>query len=1239
MIPSLNGRAFVRGGPSPAEAKNASEWGMAKAFCSVVIAVLTCSPCMAPGIAFASRGHVFGKNFSSSGVLPGQLDKPGGMAVNVGSSESDPDSGLVYVADEGNRRVEVFTGTGAYAGEFDGSGQFETNGKVETGTPTPGGQFLQPRGVAVDNYCFVNKLTEPACRAADPSAGDVYVLDNGRSLIDKFTANGEYIGQITTTPEGPFEELRGVAVNQQGKLVLYDLTSSRLGVVYYTNEKENSFLKRVKSITPENGFVAAGLAVNSLGDDYLRVTDEGVVEINENGLKINLKVEGEAGGEAGEWGLATEIGTDDVYIDNRVSSVERFNRSAKLIEKFGHEGAGGIVEAGGLAVNSRTGQVYVADVASSTIGEFPLEPPSAPAVASATVSDIASSSATFGSIINPHGEPTTYQFEYGVCETRSACATSSYPNSVPASEQPLPGDFEEHAVNQHVQGLSPGTIYHVRVMGENKLGGKTSAEVIFETQSAIASTEKIDNRTWELVSPPDKNGARLLPIAEVGLAQASTSGDAMTYIANAPTEKRPSGNSNLTQVISRRQGSGWVSRDLTIPHSAATGFSLEGQEVRFFTPDLSVSVLQPFGSYAPNLAADSSEQTAYLRSSFSGSGFCESDCFTPLVTAQNVFEGVQFGNEEGVCPPKTICGPLFLDATPDAKHVVVESEPSLIEDQTVKDGLYEWSAEGLSLINYLPNGEPSHCVSKTAPCGKNPHIPVVGNTADILRHAVSNDGNRVIWSELGGHLYLRDTALKQTVQLDAVQGGSGLGTEVPEFELASEDGSSVLFTDEQRLTADSGGGTFARDLYRCDIAEEGGQLKCDLTDLTPIQSGESMRVQGAVIDATRDLSTVYFVADGVMPGSNGVAGNCLHETAEERCNLYRWHEGIVSQVADLSGADAPDWAHSGGLELNNLTSSASPDGEWLAFMSQLPLTGYDNRDAASGRPDEEVYLFDAAAGSGEAALRCASCDPSGARPKGAEYKTIETENGGVAGGDRVWGENQWLAAEIPGWTPYRVGTALYHSRFLSNSGRLFFNSSDALVSQDVNGNTEDVYEVEPASVGDCQRTSSLYVSGMAVCLGLISVGTSSDDSAFLDASEGGGDVFFLTTAKLSGADSDASLDVYDAHECAAGAGGCEAAASVQLEPCVEADTCRGAATPPLVAGALASQSASGSGNLLPPSGGTSKAGSQTKPTKKQQLTKALSACKKLKKKTRRKTCEATARRRFGPKAKKKKARK
>ena len=51
------------------------------------------------------------------------------------------------------------------------------------------------------------------------------------------------------------------------------------------------------------------------------------------------------------------------------------------------------------------------------------------------------------------------------------------------------------------------------------------------------------------------------------------------------------------------------------------------------------------------------------------------------------------------------------------------------------------------------------------------------------------------------------------------------------------------------------------------------------------------------------------------------------------------------------------------------------------------------------------------------------------------------------------------------------------------------------------------------------------------CIGLISSGTSSQESAFLDASENGDDVFFLTAAQLVPADTDDAYDIYDAHVC------------------------------------------------------------------------------------------------------------
>jgi len=232
-------------------------------------------------------------------------------------------------------------------------------------------------------------------------------------------------------------------------------------------------------------------------------------------------------------------------------------------------------------------------------------------------------------------------------------------------------------------------------------------------------------------------------------------------------------------------------------------------------------------------------------------------------------------------------------------------------------------------------------------------------------------------------------------------------------------------------------------------------------------------------------------------------------------------------------------------------------------MSQRPLSGYDNRDAASGERDEEVFLYDAAANGGEGKLVCASCNPSGARPHGVPYNkpgTIERSLP-LAGGAGVWPGDQWLAANLPGWTEYRTCCALYQSRYLSNSGRLFFNSSDALVPQDTNGN-EDVYQYEPPqsveeapSSDTCTIQSPTYNPASEGCVDLISKGTSAEESAFLDASETGEDVFFLSAARLTPRDEDTALDVYDAR-----VGGGEAEPVKPVE--CSGDACQAPATPP-----------------------------------------------------------------------------
>ena len=50
-------------------------------------------------------------------------------------------------------------------------------------------------------------------------------------------------------------------------------------------------------------------------------------------------------------------------------------------------------------------------------------------------------------------------------------------------------------------------------------------------------------------------------------------------------------------------------------------------------------------------------------------------------------------------------------------------------------------------------------------------------------------------------------------------------------------------------------------------------------------------------------------------------------------------------------------------------------------------------------------------------------------------------------------------------------------------------------------------------------------------MALISSGTSQKESAFLEATPSGDDVFFLTAAQLSPQDTDDAFDIYDARVC------------------------------------------------------------------------------------------------------------
>lgn len=813
-----------------------------------------------------------------------------------------------------------------------------------------------------------------------------------------------------------------------------------------------------------------------------------------------------------------------------------------------------------------------------SFGAGPATAASRPVVESESVTDVSSTAARVRAQINPSGADTTYYFQYGT----GTCSASACTDLPAAPGIDLGEGSAGLSVSLQAIDLEPSTTYHYRVLTTNGSGTTEGAEETFTTQSGATSFTLPDGRMWEMVTPPNKQGAGIIALGnEQGDdVQAAGDGSGITFGATASFVESPAGNNSpeVTQVLSKRTAPGtWATQDITTPHNeGGTELAIgHAAEYKLFSTSLEFGGIEPMGHTPLPPLPPGAEKTVYLRSA--------SGEFIPLVSPANALASAKYGGDgEGAG------GIHFELATPDFSHVVVSSDAQLTATPAASESqrfyLYLWSGGHLEAASVMPNGE---VVSA--------HLGYFDGSISDVRHAISNDGSRVVWvkgtSASGGHLYLRDMTRGETVQVDAAQGIAEPTSSASHYATANGSDSRIFFTSPQRLTADSTAGENEDDLYEYELTSGPGQpLAGKLTDLT-VDGNVSQRadVQG-VIEASEDGSYVYFVANGVLGDAaerGGTDGDCslnVNFVEGRTCNLYVEHFdestgawSAPSYITTLSGPDYPSWRAAAYGNLTYLTSRVSPNGRYLAFMSDLGLTGYDTRDAQSGMLDEEVYLYDAATQK----LVCASCDPTGAQPIGLHEGTGYEEN--LVDYAKNW-QGRWLAANVPGWDSRDLSSALYQPRYLDNNGRLFFNSMDALVPADVNG-AEDVYQYEPSGVGSCrpptygQSGSVVYSEAVGGCIALISSGTSAEESAFMDASENGADVFFLTAAQLAPQDKDSSIDIYDAHECTE-ASPCAPAQAAAPPPCSSSDACREAPSPePGVFGEPASGTFSGEENI------------------------------------------------------------
>jgi hypothetical protein len=1180
------------------------------------------------------------KSDTSPATWVGANTPSGSFGGGFVSVAADNETGDVYVADTTHEVVDKFDASGALIESF-GDTNPTPNGQL-AGSEAPTGSFFHPTS------------NTPLGIAVDQSTHALYVIDSGHDVIDVFDSSGTYLRQIVETPvglygcEGAYTD--GIAVNSStGHVYVSDSCS----IEAFEFDASGTFVRTFDGSTTPAGSFGGGFtsvaADSSSGRVYIVDTSHELVDAFNGEAEYLGQITGRPAG--GDSGVAVDQADGSIYVSNNsAEAVQIFEAplalpdiatlavaarsvtSATLAGTVNPAGAGaakckfvwgvgteltnsapcpGEIENGsstvevqaeltGLTQDTEYCYRLQASNANGTNSGFPSENQCfrtlGPGIDATFATAVTADSATLHAAIDANGAQTGYYFQFG--------ETPAYGQTQPAALLSIGAGSGDVEVTQHLQGLRANTTYHYRVVAISEVSPGHNTEFdgpdeVFTTQPAAVGAPT-DGRAWELVSPADKPAASVSSVG-AGDIQAADDGKGMTYLVNGAPEESPSGNSNESQVLSVRTSGGWVSSDIATPHLKAPGKPVGfGEEYRYFGEDLARAIVQPVGELYPGLSDEASEMTPFLREGVEPSreAVCSGSCFRPLVTGKpgfaNVPEGTSFGPSN--CPRKPVCGPEFVGASPDARHVVVESSVPLTTGSN--GGLYEWTNGVLAFVGEANEGNPYQ--------------------------GISDDGSLVVFkhrfegTEEG--LILSDTADGQSIRLDAVQGAGSPGVHSHAvLQLIGADGSRIYFTDPRRLTADANASEERPDLYECKIERVPGHLACSLSDVTTQGlGGEAAAIVGSILGGSRDGTVVYFAANGRL-APNAVEGACSEappHLASQRCNVYMLREGQAPRlIGQLSGLDFADWftAH------NIHTARVSGNGEWAAFMSQASLTGYDNRDAVSGVPDEEVFLY----GSASNRTVCASCDPTGARPHGVEFAAIAT---GLAGGGEIWEADRWVAANVPGWIAYATGKAVYQSRYLSDSGRLYFNSRGPLVPQDTNG-AEDVYEYEPASVGGCAESSEGFLRRSLGCIGLISSGQGGE-AAFLDASASGGDAFFVTGNRLAAGDIDSSIDLYDARECTSAAPCLSPSTSTPSPPCASNGECRGGAT----GGSAASsggitETAPSEGNASP-----SPASGVRRLTRQQLLAQALKRCNAKHNRKLRKRCIAAARSRYGPKA-------
>jgi NHL repeat len=423
------------------------------------------------------------KAISETGGGAGQTKNPRGLAV-------DFETGRLYVADQGNNRVDVFESSGAFVMAFGWgvdtkANEFQTCTTASTcnaGIAGSGaGQFSAPAAIAVDN--------DPL----SPSFHDVYVFDQGIGRIAKFNPKGELLDEFGSAGEGDCQfsgtAVPNIAVGPGGIVHVAESTST---------PEEDVFSSRVEKFEPSGACLAPvplgveneakAIAVDSSGDVYIpfRVLG-GIRKFHPDGTEytappypLDITVGAKFGFETHTIAIDASDNLFAAQREDNVQVITEYSPAGAHLKRFGYGEIPQSVAIPGLApYSSAEGDVFASEGDAGV--RYLAFPPPGPVVfpEPCKANPPGNTKATLFAEVNPEGKATTVHFQYVDEESFKEEGGFASPNTKETAESaPIGSDTVLHGAGVQAE-VEPETKYHCRVIATSSDGSVTGEEGTF----------------------------------------------------------------------------------------------------------------------------------------------------------------------------------------------------------------------------------------------------------------------------------------------------------------------------------------------------------------------------------------------------------------------------------------------------------------------------------------------------------------------------------------------------------------------------------------------------------------------------------------------------------------------------------------------------------------------------------------------------------------------------------------